>query len=75
MELDVFDRHANSLRVKIQHQIDLVSEIDQEYHGIMLEVSHKEFKNFDINRYCKGPQTVIYDTKSFLNRYLVNGRL
>ena len=75
IEVDVHDPHADAIDVKKQYQINLVSEIDQKYHGIILAVSHKEFKNFDINRYSKGPQTVIYDTKSFLDRSLVNGRL
>lgn len=75
IEVDVHDPHADPIEVKNQYQIDLVSEIDQKYDGIILAVSHKEFKNFDITRCSKGPQTVIYDIKSFLDRSLVNGRL
>ena len=75
IEVDVHDPHADAIEVKNQYQIDLVSEIDQKYDGIILAVSHREFKNFDITQYSKGPQTVIYDIKSFLDRSLVNGRL
>ena len=75
IEVDVHDPHADAIEVKNQYKIDLVSEIDQKYDGIILAVSHREFKNFDITQYSKGPQTVIYDIKSFLDRYLVNGRL
>jgi UDP-N-acetyl-D-galactosamine dehydrogenase len=75
IEVDVHDPHADAIEVKNQYQIDLVSEIDQKYDGIILAVSHKEFKNLDITRCSRGPQTVIYDIKSFLDRSLVNGRL
>ena len=75
IEVDVHDPHADAIEVKNQYQIDLVSEIDQKYDGIILAVSHREFKNFDITQYSKGTQTVIYDIKSFLDRSLVNGRL
>lgn len=75
IEVDVLDPHADAIEVKNQYQIDLVSEIDQKYDGIILAVSHREFKDFDITQYSKGTQTVIYDIKSFLDRSLVNGRL
>jgi UDP-N-acetyl-D-galactosamine dehydrogenase len=73
--VDVFDPHADHNQVYDEYGIKLLSNIDEKYDGIVLAVSHTFFKQLDINALCSGDSTVIFDTKSFLDRRIVNARL
>jgi UDP-N-acetyl-D-galactosamine dehydrogenase len=42
---------------------------------VILAVSHKEFLNIDYKKIIKNSNSVIFDTKSFLDRNLVDARL
>jgi UDP-N-acetyl-D-galactosamine dehydrogenase len=53
----------------------LVEKIGQNYDAIILAVSHKEFLNIDFKSVMRNANSVIFDTKSFLDRDLVDARL
>lgn len=75
MEVDVYDPWANVNQVKAEYNIELVKLNDfKVYDGIVIAVAHREFLNIDFARYKKAG-AVIFDTKSFINRDLVDARL
>lgn len=75
MKVDVYDPHADHHEVSEEYNINLISEVGSEYDAVILAVSHKEFLNIDYNKIIKNNNSVIFDTKSFLNRNLVDARL
>ncbi len=75
LSVDVYDPHANTEEVKKEYGISMITNIDTYYDAIILAVSHKEFLEIDFNGLKGGNNTVIFDTKSFLNKKLVDGRL
>ena len=80
LDVDIYDPHASKEEVKKNYNIDLVDDDylancdNGRYDAIILAVSHSEFINFDLDRFCK-QQAVIFDTKAILNRDRVDGRL
>jgi len=76
IDVDVYDPHAQKEHVFIEYGIELLSDInDKVYDAVILAVSHEEFLKLDLKNLAKGKETVVFDTKSFLNRDLVDGRL
>lgn len=75
VEVDVFDPHADKHEVNKEYGVDLIDSINKKYDAIVLAVSHKEFLDLDMMSLSKGSSSVIFDTKSFLNRVLVDSRL
>lgn len=75
LEVDVYDPHANAEEVKNEYQISLISKIKQRYDAIVLAVSHKEFLKLDFSELRKDEKTVIFDTKAFLDRNIIDARL
>lgn len=74
MQVDVYDPHANSFSVKKDYQISLIKKIDKKYDAVVLAVSHQEFKNIVFSDLLN-MNGVLFDTKAFLDRNLVDGRL
>jgi len=73
--VDVFDPWANKKEVHAEYGIDLIENPDEKkYDALILAVSHKEFEHIDFEKLSSN-STVIYDTKSFVKRTLVDGRL
>ena len=76
LEVDVFDPHAIVEEVHEEYGVDLIEKpAAKNYDAIILAVSHKEFLNLDIQALCRGNDSVIFDTKSFLDRATVDARL
>jgi UDP-N-acetyl-D-galactosamine dehydrogenase len=76
LEVDVFDPHAIAYDVYEEYGVDLIgSPVANNYDAVILAVSHKEFLNLNIKALCKGKDSVIFDTKSFLDRATVDARL
>lgn len=71
----IYDPHANKEEVCKEYGVDLVEGINDHYDAIILAVSHDEFKALDYAALKNGNNTVIFDTKAFLDRNLVDGRL
>jgi UDP-N-acetyl-D-galactosamine dehydrogenase len=76
LQVDVFDSHADPEEVHEEYGISLIkSPNSKKYDAIILAVAHQEFLTLDISSLCKGEDTVIFDTKSFLDREMVDARL
>jgi len=75
LEVDVYDYEANKEEVKQEYNINLKTEIDEKYDGIILAVSHENFLNLDIEDLKSDHKSIIYDLKGFLPRNIVDGRL
>lgn len=75
MEVDVYDPHAEKHEVEEEYAIQLIDRISSTYEAIILAVSHNEFLKLDFKALCEDGNSVIFDTKSFLDRSLVDARL
>lgn len=74
LSLDVYDPWANKVEVKHEYGIDLIDNLNGTYDAIIICVSHKEFLTIDYNKY-KTEHSILFDTKSVINKNLVDGRL
>ena len=75
INVDVFDPHADEHEVSEEYSITLINKINKTYSGIILAVSHKEFLGLDLDQLKSSNSSVIFDTKAFLNRSLIDARL
>lgn len=76
MVVDVYDPHADAHEVREEYGISLIPSIEGiKYDSIILAVSHNEFIDIDYHTLKSDNHSVIFDTKSFLNRDIVDGRL
>uniref|UniRef100_UPI0040473B46 nucleotide sugar dehydrogenase n=1 Tax=Algoriphagus sp. TaxID=1872435 RepID=UPI0040473B46 len=75
ISIDIYDPHADKHEVKKEYGLELIENITQKYDSIILAVSHEEFKNLDYQNIKKDNLSVIFDTKAFLDRTLVDARL
>jgi UDP-N-acetyl-D-glucosamine/UDP-N-acetyl-D-galactosamine dehydrogenase len=75
IEVDVFDPFANKKEVMQEYDIKLIDGIKNTYNAIILAVSHKEFLKLNFNKIKTDNLSVIFDTKAFLDRNLVDSRL
>lgn len=75
MEVDVYDPHARKNKALQTFGIKLLEAITEKYDAIILAVSHEEFRDLNYKALKNGNNTVIFDTKAFLDRELVDGRL
>ena len=75
MEVDVYDPWANADEVEKEYQFRLLgSLIDYSYDAVIIAVSHHQFLAIDYQKY-RDKNTLIFDTKSFIKRDLVDVRL
>lgn len=75
LAVDVYDPHANRDEVKREYGVELIDNITSQYDAIVLAVSHDEFIKLDFKSIKKGDDAVIFDTKSVLDRKLIDARL
>lgn len=73
-QVDVYDPWAEAAAVKRNYEIDMVSELKDEYSAVVLAVAHNEFKALNIKSITK-EDAVIYDIKGVLDRTSVTDRL
>ena len=52
-----------------------IDSIQNKYDGIILAVSHKEFLKLELDSLKSSSSSVIFDTKAFLDRSLIDSRL
>jgi len=75
LEVDVYDPWANPEEVKHEYGISLLEKLtSKEYQAVIVAVSHQEFLALDFSA-MKQYGAVIFDTKAFINRELVDARL
>jgi UDP-N-acetyl-D-galactosamine dehydrogenase len=75
LHVDVFDPWANADEVKHEYGIPIHAELPQHvYDGIIVAVAHQVFSQIDLLA-VKADNAVVFDTKAFLPRELVDERL
>jgi UDP-N-acetyl-D-galactosamine dehydrogenase len=75
MGVDVYDPWANPKEVSAEYGINLIKLAElKHYEVIILAVAHQQFLNLDFAGF-KEKDTIIFDTKSFINRDLTDARL
>ena len=75
LAVDVYDPYAVPAVMEKEYKVKLKKKLDQQYHAIILTVAHREFRDLDIAALKEGQNAVVFDTKSFLTRELVDARL
>lgn len=73
--VDVYDPHANKHEVQEEYGINLIDAIEDRYDALVLAVSHGEFLKLNFEEIRNGNNAVLFDTKSFLDRALIDARL
>jgi UDP-N-acetyl-D-galactosamine dehydrogenase len=76
LDVTVYDPWADAKEVEHEYGIAILNEFDETviYDAIIVAVAHNEFLSFNYQK-VKRNNGVIFDTKGFLNRNLVDGRL
>jgi UDP-N-acetyl-D-glucosamine/UDP-N-acetyl-D-galactosamine dehydrogenase len=74
IEVDVYDPWADPAKVLKEYQFELRNRLDYHYDAIILAVAHQQFLTIDFQTF-KANGTIIFDTKSFIDRDLVDARL
>lgn len=75
LAVDIYDPWADAVEVKHEYGLELLPKLDtQKYDAVVVAVSHEEFRAIDFKA-MKAANTVIFDTKAFLERDLVDARL
>lgn len=75
INVDIYDPWADEAVVLKEYGISILKNMkDEKYEAIILAVAHDVFKEMELEKMQK-KQCIIFDTKSFLNRDIVNGRL
>jgi len=76
LSVDIYDPWADPIEVKHEYGVDILSKLQDHivYDAIIVAVAHEEFHNFDYQK-VKRNNGVVFDTKAFLDRSLVDGRL
>jgi len=74
LQVDAFDPFANAEEVFTKHQIKLVTNLGK-YDAIVLTVAHDFFKSLNYESLKLSDNSVIYDTKAFLDKKIVTARL
>ena len=74
-EVSVYDPWADKNDVKQKYNINLIKNpLENYYDSIILAVGHHDFTNIDLKKIGK-TNSVVYDTKSFFAKELVDGQL
>ena len=74
VDVDVFDPWANKHEVKDEYDITLLDNLMDKYDGILLAVSHDEFKILNLEN-LKNTNAVIFDIKGIYDKSIVDARL
>ncbi|MGX5820013.1 nucleotide sugar dehydrogenase [Chitinophaga lutea] len=75
LTVDVYDPHASPAIVQAEYGIGVVSAPGKGYDAIILAVAHQEFLEMDLKTLRNGHDAVVFDTKSVLDRSIVDARL
>lgn len=75
LNVDVYDPWADPTEVKHEYDLDLLPKLNgKKYDAVIVAVAHNDFSKINFEE-LQANNTVIFDTKSFLDRSLVDARL
>jgi len=74
VDASVYDPNASIEAVYKKFNIRMIDKL-KKYDGVILAVSHSQFKKLDINSLKRQKHSIIFDIKSFLKKEEVNTRL
>jgi UDP-N-acetyl-D-glucosamine/UDP-N-acetyl-D-galactosamine dehydrogenase len=74
VNIEVYDPLADAQEVRQEYGLELISEINGIYDGIVFAVPHEEFETLDWQQF-KSEKTVVYDVKGLLSKESVDARL
>jgi len=74
VDASVYDPNASSDAVYKKFNIRMIDKL-KKYDGVILAVSHSQFRKLDIDSLKKHKDSIIFDIKSFLKKQKVNTRL
>jgi UDP-N-acetyl-D-galactosamine dehydrogenase len=74
MNVSIYDPWASKAEVKREYGLELIDKLDDGYDAVILAVAHKEYNDIDFKRLVSN-NTIVFDTKAFLERSMVDGRL
>jgi UDP-N-acetyl-D-glucosamine/UDP-N-acetyl-D-galactosamine dehydrogenase len=74
VNVTVHDPYANTHEVREEYGINLITELSNKYDGILLAVSHDEYKSLNLENF-KNPNAVVFDIKSMWDKESVDARL
>lgn len=75
LDVDIFDPWADADDVRHEYNVPITKALNgTDYKAIIVAVAHDEFLSIDFQAY-KDKGAVIFDTKSFIDRNIVDGRL
>jgi UDP-N-acetyl-D-glucosamine/UDP-N-acetyl-D-galactosamine dehydrogenase len=74
VEVDVYDPWASKNEVKEEYDITLLDSLTEKYDGILLAVSHHEYKTLNLENF-KNTNAVIFDIKGIYEKDSVDARL
>jgi UDP-N-acetyl-D-galactosamine dehydrogenase len=75
LDVDVYDPYAGITEVFDEYNIRLIPELNKKYSAVILTVAHDLFRAINLDILKENEQAIVFDTKSFFDRQLVDGRL
>ena len=74
VNVTVHDPYADTHEVNEEYGIEITSDISDKYDGILLAVSHDEYKTLNLENF-KNPNAIVFDIKSMWDKGIVDARL
>jgi len=75
VQVDMYDPHADKEEVKKEYGVDLNDAVVEQYDALILAVAHDAFLKLDYQQLKNGYKAIIFDTKAFLDRGIIDNRL
>jgi len=76
LDVDIHDPWADPEEVKHEYDLDIKTKLNGgNYQAIIIAVAHNEFRSIDFNAIQAAVDALVFDTKGFLDRGIVDGRL
>ena len=74
VNVTVHDPYADTHEVKEEYGIEIITELSNKYDGILLAVSHDEYKTINLENF-KNNNAIVFDIKSMWDKEIVDARL
>jgi UDP-N-acetyl-D-glucosamine/UDP-N-acetyl-D-galactosamine dehydrogenase len=74
VNVTVHDPYADAHEVREEYGIEITTELSDKYDGVLLAVSHEEYKTLNLENF-KNNNAVVFDIKSMWDKEIVDARL